>query len=360
MTYVLYILAALLVLDALRLRGRIAGLDMLADRDEPATHVALAAPGIALHDATLRAASAYMRARSLDVLDLVPRDVPSLRALAVAQLVDPARYPNERLAPGRTAGHALVVSHDVLARAGLAADAPAADAAAFAKLAVHLPYYGARGVAIAPHEHAAPADLTTRLLVLRAQLGPSTSVGLGAILGLLALFAIGTALRPLPGLVAIAAWQLQPAIALVASKLAPRDLALVTVLRAPIELYILCRTFAGAGSAHARAAALRDDYARAIAAGTAALFEPRRETCPLCDSRDLHVHLRNARSAPAQAGRVHARALRRRAATSSRTRGCRSPASTSTTATSTTASARTVWSSCSASRSSRTCRARAW
>jgi SAM-dependent methyltransferase len=290
MTYVLYIIAALLVLDALRMRGRIRALDVLADSDEPATHVAIVAPGVRLDDATVRAASAYMRARSLDVLDLVPRDLPALQALAIAQLVDPKAYARNRLGAGRTAGHALLASRELLDRAR--AELAPADAPAFVRLAVRLPYFGPRGIAIAPRERALRQDLAVRYRVLRAQLGPGTSVALAAVPVLVALFAAAIAFWPLAGAIAVATWQLQPAFALAGRAIASRDLALITLLRAPIELYIVVRTLRARGNDD-RAAALRDDYARALDAGPGALLEPRRETCPLCDARDLAVHIRS-------------------------------------------------------------------
>jgi hypothetical protein len=91
MTYVMYAFAAVLLLDALRLRGRVRALAVLAPSDAPATHVAVAAPGVTVPDATLRAASAYMRAHDLDVLDLVPGDLQAIPAMTLVQLVDPPR-----------------------------------------------------------------------------------------------------------------------------------------------------------------------------------------------------------------------------------------------------------------------------
>ena len=288
MTYALYALAVVLVLDALRLRGRVARLPVLAASDEPATHEAIAAPGVTVADATLRAASAYMRAHAVEVLDLVPRDAPSIDALTIAQLVDPAKYRDDRLSPGRTARHAVIVSRDVAARA---ATSPPPDAVAFAQLATRLHHYAASELAIAPDEHAHRADISARYATLRAMLGPSTAFALAVLPILLALLAVGIALHPLAGLIALGAWQLQPAIALAFTRLRPRDLPVVTLLRAPIELVLLARTvLARRRDDHS---ARRADYERAIAEGFARFYEPRRETCPLCDSRDLVVHLRH-------------------------------------------------------------------
>src|SRR5262249_14127293 len=83
-TYALYALAALFLFDALRLRARVGRLGVLADSDELADGVVTAAPGVAIEDSTARAASGYMRAHNIDVLELVPRDLPAIDALALA------------------------------------------------------------------------------------------------------------------------------------------------------------------------------------------------------------------------------------------------------------------------------------
>jgi hypothetical protein len=288
MTYALYALAALLVFDALRLRGRVGKLTALASSDEPATHDVVAAPGVTVDDATARAASAYMRAHALDVLELVPRDLPAIDALTIAQLVDPEKYRADRLSPGRTAGHALLVSRDVAARAQVARPT---DPIAFARLATRLKHFGPTELAIAPREHARPADPSARYAVLRAMLGPSTALALTALPILLGIIGVGIALRPLPGLVALAAWQLQPLLALAGTRLLPRDLIPVTLLRAPIELVRTARTVLGRRREDPIAS--RADYERALAAGTDRFYEPRRETCPVCDSRELAVYRRH-------------------------------------------------------------------
>src|SRR5262249_22020871 len=151
----------------------------------------------------------------------------------------PAKYRDARLLPGRTAGHAVVATDDVAARARIAAPT---DAIAFARLATRLKHYGATELAIAPAEHARRRDVSARFATLHIMLGPSTAFALAALPILLALLATGIALRPLPGLVAFAAWQLQPALALAFTKLRPRDLAMVVILRAPLELALLLRT----------------------------------------------------------------------------------------------------------------------
>ena len=287
MTYVLYALAALLVLDALRLRGRVSALPVLAPSDEPPTHDVIAAPGVTVGDATRRAASAYMRAHGLDVLDLVPRDLPAIRALTIAQLVDPRTYRADRIAPGRTAGHAVVVSAEVISRAR--ASTPDGDVE-FARLATRLRHYGAAELAIAPGERAQRSDPSARYQVLRAMIGPPTLIALAALPILLALLGLAIWARPVPGLIALAAWQLQPLVIFAGTRLVPRDLAMAVLLRAPVELWWLVRTVVGRGPDDA--VTRRADYERVLAGGTEAFYEPRREACPICEAHELAVHLR--------------------------------------------------------------------
>src|SRR5262245_60471190 len=119
MTYVLAGLIALIVLHALGQRARLASLVELPPSDaapSPA-HRFGCAPGVTLDDATRRAASAWATREGLDVVDLVPAALPALRATGFAQLADPARIRRERFAPGRTFGHAMLVSTEVADRA---------------------------------------------------------------------------------------------------------------------------------------------------------------------------------------------------------------------------------------------------
>jgi hypothetical protein len=283
----MYALAALLVLDALRLRGRVDKLPVLAASDAAPTHDVVAPPGVTVSEATHRAASAYMREHGLEVLDLVPRDLSTIRALTVVQLVDPARYRTDRLAPGRTAGHAVVISPALAERARVT---PPADDAAFARLATRLRHYGPAELAIAPDERAARVAPSARYTTLRAMLGPSTALALAALPILLGLIAIGIAIAPIPGLVALAAWQLQPLVTFAGTRCWPRDLPLVVLARAPVELVELARTLLARRTDDA--AVRRPDYDQALAGGMDHFYEPRRDTCPLCESRELAVHVR--------------------------------------------------------------------
>ena len=288
LTVALYVLAAIFVLDALRMRARVGKLPVLAQTDDAPTHDVISAPGVTVADTTRRAASAYMRAHQLDVLDLIPRDLDAVGAMSLAQLLDPEKYRDDRLATGRTAGHAVVVTPDVAQRAHIT---PPTDDLAFTRLAVRLKHFGAGDLAIAPDERAHRIAISARFAQLRAMLGPMTSIALAGLPIVLALLALGIVARPVPGIVAAAAWQAQPLVALAGTRLGTLDVIPATLFRAPLELLLLARTllFRASDDTATRAA----EYDRAIAGGLDRFYEPRRETCPLCDSRELVVHLKN-------------------------------------------------------------------
>jgi SAM-dependent methyltransferase len=109
-----------------------------------------------------------------------------------------------------------------------------------------------------------------------------------------ALIGLGIWLRPTFGYVAGGVWLAQPLIALLGTRIRSRDLLVFSIFRAPIELYILLRTlFARPVSSIAAAAAKRPVYDELLAGDRARFYEPRRTTCPLCDSTELAKHMTN-------------------------------------------------------------------
>ncbi len=291
MMYVAIILAALLALDAFRMRGRLSALPVLPDSDGEPDVVFVTVPGVTLADETRRAAAAYMYANKIAVLDLVPRDLPSIRAMSLAQVVDPKTYAKDRVAPGRSAGHAVAITKDVAARARLAEITDEADYyGAAARLKQFAP--GASGLAIAPHEHAVKSDLSRRYDVLRVIFGASTPFMLIVQPVFWILMGLSVWLAPKYGLIALGVWLLQTPIAILGTPIRSRDVLPVTLLRAPIELWILLRTFLGRRAAIEQARVRRPTYDQLLAGGTARFFEPRRETCPICESKDLVVQVR--------------------------------------------------------------------
>jgi len=297
MTYVLIALILLLVLDIGRLRARLGSFGTLdpSHEDPDDAHDFLVAPGVTLDAATKRAASAYARREKLEVIDLVPRDLPALRAMGLAAMVDPAALRRKRLEQGRTAGHAMLVSKDVAARAQIT---PPDDEVALVKLAIKLKTYAPStfAMAVAPDERAAPQRLERRKAILRTIFGPSLPVALLIQPLFLGLLAWGTVLHPILGGVALGIWHLQPLGATLGTRVSPRDALFVSIARAPLELYFLIRTVTGTWKPRAaeRAetiTALRPVYAKLLA-DESRFFEPRRETCPVCGARDLRVYLR--------------------------------------------------------------------
>ncbi len=119
------LLAAGIVLNGLRLRQRLAALRTLPRGAGSGTGAAgeadelvwLTAAGVRVDDATRAAAEAHLLAEGLDVLDLVPGDLPVEQALDLVRRVDPATYRSARLALGSGAYHAIVTP-TVGARAG--------------------------------------------------------------------------------------------------------------------------------------------------------------------------------------------------------------------------------------------------
>ena len=285
------LVALLLLVDAVRMRLRADQLAILAPSDEAAAYEVVAAPGVTVDEATRRAASAYARAHGVELLDLIPRDLPAIRAMSLLQVVEPDAYRNDRLGPGRTAGHALLVAPELAARAAVQ---PPADDVAFARAAARLKLYArSADLAVAPDEHARPVDLSRRFDVLRVALGPMTPIALVVQPVFWAIMALGIWRAPIAGLVALALWHLQAPLALGGGPLRPRDLALATLLRWPMEAYLLVRTVLGRRAAVDEAAARRPAYQALLEGGTAAFFEPRRDACPVCSGGQLAVHLTN-------------------------------------------------------------------
>jgi SAM-dependent methyltransferase len=301
MTWVLVALVVLYLADVGRMRRRLSALSVLpatADAEPAAEHRFIVAPGVTLADATRRAASAFARERRLELVDLVPRDLPAIRAMSLAQLVDPARFRSYRLATGRTAGHAILVSADVARRAELGDAEPIApaDEVAFYRLAARLRHYAgaAADLAVAPAERAIPVAIGRRRAILAAVVGWFGGIAMVVQLALWTVMGIGVAYAPAAAITAIAVWHLQPLLSIAGTPVRSRDLVVATLLRAPLELYLMIGTLLGRWRpppAPDPVEARRAEYQR-LAAQAASFWEPRRETCPVCSSRDLAVHLR--------------------------------------------------------------------
>src|SRR5580698_212328 len=254
-----------------------------------------------LDEGTAREAEAYARAEGLDVVDLVPADLPVTAARDLAREVDPRAYREHRLAVGHSAGAALLVAPALLERsgAGVPGGPGGAQPADVIGLARRIRPYADRGAAIvvAPRLRADADDLHRRAARLRAS---------GVIVPLhLALDVVPFALTVVAliadwewGLAAAIGYSLQPYLIFAGTALRPRGLHTAALLRLGHDPYVLVRTAAGRwrsaadeqrDAEKAEAAAY---YRAALAEGTARLLEPRRGDCPWCGSDRLTVLLR--------------------------------------------------------------------
>jgi 2-phospho-L-lactate guanylyltransferase (CobY/MobA/RfbA family) len=113
------VLAFWFLADALGLRRKAAAIPVLPPSEAPVAsgHRFLVAPGVHLDEATERAASAYAKSQGVAVLDLIPADAPAGTVLFLLGVMDPATYRRNRVAPGHTAGQAMLIIDDVCARA---------------------------------------------------------------------------------------------------------------------------------------------------------------------------------------------------------------------------------------------------
>ena len=295
----LYILAGVFVLDALKLRGRASGLSVLGhDRHGEPELVVVRGEDAQVTGDVCERARAYADANELDVIDLVPGKLPTLRALGLVQLVDPRTYRGDRLAAGRTGGHAIAVRPEVGERAGV--EGGERDPVALVRVADKLKRYATTSsdLVVVPELRASREDARKRLALMLELVGGATPFILGAQL-LISLGLIAAIVFPstrMAGLIALAAFQLQPALALLATPLRCGDLALVVLLRVPLELYNWLRTVTGRsqpGDDRDRMIEERRPvYAELLDKDTARFFEPRRDDCPICGSTELRVHLR--------------------------------------------------------------------
>jgi SAM-dependent methyltransferase len=284
-------LAAIWLLDGLRLRGRARALRVLQPSDQPVSdsHAFLVRSGVVLDEATRRAASAHARDNGLEVLDLVAPRIASWRALVLLQWVDPARYRTDRVAPGTTAGDAILVDASILARAqGLPTKFD--DAVAFAEAARVLKRYATTegDLAVAQDLVSPGIPLRERRRLLRQHY---TDLVL-PVMGLqVLLLATAIALAPAWGLAALAALHLQVLIVTVATPLSPRDRVVSLVVRILQDVLstfgpALAEPVVGATSTE-----LRPTYEKLLADGVARFFEPPREDCPICSSHSLCQNL---------------------------------------------------------------------
>jgi SAM-dependent methyltransferase len=301
-----------LILNGLRLRARVPQAlpaaapraDVRAGRQGPAL-AWVTARDVALDDETRLDAAVYARSEHLDLLELVPADLPATAARDLLRAVDPRSYRADRLAVGRGAGAALLIT----GRTGMpwcGAPAPAGqrDELDTADVIGHIrrirPYARARGAAVvvAPWLRAGSDAPGGRLARLRAN-GLLVPVHLVLDAGSWIATAAALAAGWPWGLAAVTAYCLQPYLIFARTALRPRGLPAAALLRPVHAPYVLVRTAAGRRRSTAELerrgelAAAASYYRGALADGTGRFLEERRQDCPWCGSADTSVFVRS-------------------------------------------------------------------
>jgi SAM-dependent methyltransferase len=289
------LLALLFLADALRLRRKAAAIPVLPPSEARVTpgHRFLVAPGVHLDQATQRAASAYAKSQGLEVLDLIPADVPVGTVLFLLRVMDPAMYRRNRVASGRTAGQAMLITD--AARAELM-ETSTKNPVSFIRAAVKLKRYACMttDLAVAPGLRAVPEDPDRRMAVLREMAGGAAPLFIAAPPIIAAILAVGVVGWPVFGLAALVAYHLQPLLILGGLAFRPRDLVWSTLLRTVRDAWGALRTALGRWRPPDEPDAReerRPIYQELLAGGVGRFFEPRQERCPLCGASELSAHL---------------------------------------------------------------------
>ena len=307
---VLYALAALVVLDAFRLRARALALRVVVQTpDAPTvaeTHRFLLGPGVVLDEATRRAASAHAVKHGLKVVDLWPSDLPPELCLGLLALLDVAKFRRMRLARGVTAGQAMLVDADVLERARIPATLESSDnPVQFLERAVALKRFACTDFdfAVVPGLKAAPDDPNKRMALARAAMGGMTGALMAArIAWLVGIFGAAFVAPEAAGAL-LGVWMTRPVLVLAGTPLQSMKLFPYAALRPLAEVYGWARLLLGRWrppptpradglptEPHAAVLHLRPLYEELMKDGTAPFFQSRRPDCPICGSSKLGLH----------------------------------------------------------------------
>lgn len=293
--------AAALVGNALRYRQRLEALPVIAATpDVPGAADGdlgrfrlVAVDGVRFEPGAVVAAVAYADRHGLDVLDLVPGDLDSERALEFARLADPATFKDDPLAVGRSAYQAVLIDGDLLDRLDVKLPDGAIEEADLAELMVDAKYFAPTtcDIALVPGLHAAPEEPLRRRALLSIITGDENASG--ATLFGLGVLGAGLAAAPGWGALALLAYGAQPALAVgetpLKATITPAD-----PLSRPLRSAAKALRTAGVKEKSRREQELaaqldqsRAEYRRLLAAGTSRFFLPPRETCPWCGSDNL-------------------------------------------------------------------------
>jgi SAM-dependent methyltransferase len=254
------------------------------------------AEGCEVPELLRRQVEAYAASEELDVLDIVPRDLPAEQALQLAGGEDPARYRAKLLAAPLSAQQAVLVEERTWQRMELDGPHEELDPVAMNRVTLELKRHapGSSDLVVVAGARAAGEDPAKRRAILRSRFGPLAGVFLWFPALRLALLVTGVVLFRLPGAVAAGVWCLAPAISLAGTAVLPRDLAWRVLFRwllAPLDLVrsVTGRWRPAAGDVASDPESLRPVYEELLAGGTDRFFEPRRPDCPLCGSVELEA-----------------------------------------------------------------------
>ncbi|MFD5827435.1 class I SAM-dependent methyltransferase [Lentzea sp. NPDC060358] len=266
------IVVLVVLLDVLRLRSRASKLRVLAPGG--GEHKLLNATGV--HPEGSWETDA-------DLVDLVPRDLPTVAALDLLGSVDPGKYRDDQWARGISASQAVLVRDEYAEE--FDADDPTEFVAFVRRVKDHVK---ARvDIAVAPGLTAGPHDLGYRAATLR-QLGKRPSLWIaGSVIGYAAVVA-ALVVDWRWGLVALAAYWAHPLLVFAGTPLWPRDLWVPRFVRTP---YLWVKTAGGEKSAAEKRQAehLKQAWPWYEENRDRNFHEARRDTCPSCGSRDLRL-----------------------------------------------------------------------
>jgi SAM-dependent methyltransferase len=286
---VLWGLAAAHVAEALVLRRRARALRLLPGPAGPAEDVVIVAvDGAVVDDATRAAVAGVMQAGALDVVDLVPADLPADRALRLLRRLRPERQRDDPLYTPGGAHEAVAVRAGLAARAGLVPDS-GLDRGDLVRRTVTAQRYSPRraGTFVAAGLRTAPGGGGDRwreldeLTAFARPHGALAPVLVGLETAHLVVLTTGLALAPGPALAALGAWSAQPGLVF----------ARPSALRAPGVARLPRAWLANAQIVRAGLRATREREPRREPPDPATLFEPRRDSCPWCGTGDLVARL---------------------------------------------------------------------
>ncbi|GHH33673.1 class I SAM-dependent methyltransferase [Lentzea cavernae] len=258
------------VLDVLRLRSRASKLRVLARG--AGGHSLLTATGV--HPEGSWETDA-------DLVDLVPRDLPTVAALDLLGAVDPGKYRDDQWARGISASQAVLVREKYAEEVD--PDDPTEFIAYVRRVKDHV--HAQVDIAVAPGLKAGPYDLGYRAAILR-RLGKRPSLWIaGSVIGYATVVgALVTDWRW--GLGALAAYWAHPILVFAGTPLKPRDLWVPRVLRTP---YLWFKTSGGKKSTAERRQAKHLEQATPWYEQNRDrnFHEAPRDNCPSCGSTDL-------------------------------------------------------------------------